>query len=54
MLIPLKMEGDVRPEVVIYMNRLSDYLFVLSRYVNHLLLNPETTWEPHKEVEESS
>jgi cob(I)alamin adenosyltransferase len=32
--------------VIKYMNRLSDYLFVLSRYVGHLLQVPEVAWKP--------
>ena len=29
-----------------YLNRLSDYLFVLSRMINHKLNKPETPWVP--------
>ncbi|MBL7763509.1 MAG: ATP:cob(I)alamin adenosyltransferase, partial [Chitinophagaceae bacterium] len=29
-----------------YLNRLSDYLFVLSRYIAHLLNSPEIAWKP--------
>ena len=36
----------VDPLVIKYINRLSDYLFVLSRYVGHLLRVPETVWKP--------
>jgi cob(I)alamin adenosyltransferase len=28
-----------------YLNRLSDYLFVLARYISHLLKTPETAWK---------
>jgi cob(I)alamin adenosyltransferase len=29
-----------------YLNRLSDYLFVLARYIGHLLSAPEIPWKP--------
>ncbi len=32
--------------IIKYLNRLSDYLFVLSRYVGHLLGIPEIAWRP--------
>lgn len=47
--VPLKEHAEVSEPVFAYLNRLSDYLFVLSRYVNKLLESPETTWEPHKQ-----
>lgn len=31
--------------IQVYLNRLSDYLFVLARYLNHKLGTPETTWK---------
>ena len=34
----------IRPEVVRYLNRLSDYLFVMARYVNHHAQQPEVKW----------
>jgi cob(I)alamin adenosyltransferase len=36
----------VEPLVLRYLNRLSDYLFVLSRYAAHQLLVPEIPWKP--------
>lgn len=45
---PIHKNGDVSNEVLTYLNRLSDYLFVLSRYVNYLAKNQETKWQPHK------
>lgn len=36
----------VDPLVIKYINRLSDYLFVLSRYTAHLLNVPEILWKP--------
>jgi len=47
-LIPLHQKGDVADTVLIYLNRLSDYLFILARYLNALTNHPETLWEPHK------
>ena len=35
----------VDPLVIKYLNRLSDYLFVLSRYIGHLLMVPEIPWK---------
>lgn len=46
--LPLQRRGDVSDEVMIYLNRLSDYLFVASRYINSLCESPETLWEHHK------
>jgi cob(I)alamin adenosyltransferase len=39
----------VRPEVLIYLNRLSDCLFVLARRANQLDDTPETPWMPRAE-----
>jgi cob(I)alamin adenosyltransferase len=36
----------VEPLVLRYLNRLSDYLFVLARYAAHQLLVPEIPWKP--------
>lgn len=36
----------VSPLVIKYINRLSDYLFVLSRYIAHLLGVAEVAWKP--------
>ena len=36
----------VEPLVIKYLNRLSDYLFVLSRYIGHLLNVDEIPWKP--------
>jgi cob(I)alamin adenosyltransferase len=36
----------VDPLVIRYLNRLSDYFFVLSRYAAHLLQAPEIPWKP--------
>lgn len=39
-------ESSVRPIVLIYINRLSDWLFVMARWVSHVLQNEETKWVP--------
>ena len=39
-------EMFVEPLVLQYLNRLSDYLFVLSRYVGHLMHVEEIPWKP--------
>jgi cob(I)alamin adenosyltransferase len=36
----------VDPLVIKYLNRLSDYLFVLSRYIGHVLQVAEIPWKP--------
>ena len=36
----------VEPIVIRYLNRLSDYLFMLSRYTGHLLNAAEIPWKP--------
>jgi cob(I)alamin adenosyltransferase len=39
-------EGSVRPNVQVYLNRLSDWLFVLGRWVTAGLGHDETLWLP--------
>ncbi|MEP7259429.1 MAG: ATP:cob(I)alamin adenosyltransferase, partial [Flavitalea sp.] len=36
----------IDPLVIKYLNRLSDYLFVASRYISHLLQVEEIEWKP--------
>ena len=43
----------MNPEVLMYLNRLSDLLFVLARTVNHRLGEPEPLWEPQTERRKS-
>lgn len=50
LVVPINRETDVSDEVLMYLNRLSDYLFVVSRFVNHHLNSPETLWEQHKAI----
>jgi cob(I)alamin adenosyltransferase len=44
--VELSKDATVRPEILRYLNRLSDLLFVLARYVNHLAGVPDTPWHP--------
>lgn len=41
-------ESDPRPDSLrlVYLNRLSDYLFVLARAINQQSGSPETCWQP--------
>lgn len=45
--VPLHLRGDVSDKVMIYLNRLSDYLFMTARYLNYLANCSETKWKPH-------
>lgn len=40
--------AEVDATVVVYLNRLSDYLFVAARYLTYLLQVPEIKWESGK------
>lgn len=46
LVIALSIQEEVRPEVIKYLNRLSDYLFVLGRKMSHELGAEETPWKP--------
>jgi cob(I)alamin adenosyltransferase len=46
-LVTLAREADVPPEALHYLNRLSDALFVWSRWANHIQGAQETLWEPN-------
>ena len=37
--------AEVRAEVLAYLNRLSDFLFVAARFVNHAAAVPEIAWQ---------
>jgi len=39
-------DEEVSPLIIKYLNRLSDYLFMLSRYAGHLLGIEEIPWKP--------
>ena len=36
----------IEPRIIKYLNRLSDYLFILARYIGYLLKVPESPWKP--------
>jgi len=46
--VALAREEDVPPEVIRYLNRLSDAFFVWSRWVNFVLGDTEVLWEPNQ------
>ena len=39
-------ESTVAPLIIKYLNRLSDYLFVLARFIAHAMKVPEIIWTP--------
>lgn len=43
--VRLSEEAEVEPVVIRYLNRLSDYLFVLARYTGHLLHVADIPWK---------
>jgi len=47
-LVTLARAESVPPETVHYLNRLSDALFVWSRWASHVAGAPETLWEPNQ------
>jgi cob(I)alamin adenosyltransferase len=48
LLITAAREEEIAPEAVRYLNRLSDALFVWSRWASHVAGAPETLWEPNR------
>lgn len=47
-LCPLFEKGLISAEAITFINRLSDYLFVIARLVNNLMGVEETAWKPSK------
>ena len=41
---------EVRPELIKYLNRLSDYLFVLARYISKIENQLEEYWNPSERI----
>jgi len=48
LVVALARVEEVPAEAVRYLNRLSDALFVFSRWANHVLGAPEVLWEPNQ------
>jgi cob(I)alamin adenosyltransferase len=48
LLVAAAREEQIPPEAVRYLNRLSDALFVWSRWVNRTLGAPEVLWQPNE------
>jgi cob(I)alamin adenosyltransferase len=48
LLVALARREEVPPETIRYLNRLSDALFVWSRWANHVLGVAEVLWEPNE------
>jgi cob(I)alamin adenosyltransferase len=47
-LVRLSREESTPPEAIQYLNRLSDALFVWSRWANQALNTPEALWSPNE------
>lgn len=45
--VPLFEHADISEDVLIYLNRLSDYLFMAARSINVLAGCPDLLWRPH-------
>lgn len=45
--VQLAQEAELRDELIRYLNRLSDYLFVAARYLSHLNKEEESYWNPN-------
>lgn len=48
LLVAVAREEEIPAETIRYLNRLSDALFVWSRWVNHVLGVPEVLWQPNQ------
>jgi len=44
--VALSRAAEVDPRIVVYLNRLSDFLFVAARVANHRARAPEVLWHP--------
>lgn len=50
-LVELYDQREISKEALVYINRLSDYLFVLARYVNFITHTTEVEWQPHFQID---
>ncbi|MBZ5605908.1 MAG: cob(I)yrinic acid a,c-diamide adenosyltransferase [Acidobacteriia bacterium] len=48
LLVTASREEEIPPEAIQYLNRLSDALFVWSRWANFILRVPEVLWDPNQ------
>lgn len=46
LMVGLREREEIRDELIKYLNRLSDYLFMMARYVSQLQGEPEEYWNP--------
>ncbi len=46
LVVRLAAENGTHPEVITYLNRLSDFLFVAARWANHAAGESDVTWTP--------
>lgn len=46
--VALSRKEKVNPNILVFLNRLSDLLFMLARKINQLEKSPEKTWKPPK------
>ena len=48
LVVALAKVEEVQPEAIQYLNRLSDAMFVWSRWINFVLRAPEVVWQPNQ------
>lgn len=48
LVVHLAEHEEIEPLIIQYLNRLSDYLFILARFIDHASGNSEIIWEPRK------
>jgi cob(I)alamin adenosyltransferase len=48
LVVALASQSPLRAQLIVYLNRLSDLLFVLARHANHAASVPDVLWAPRK------